>query len=73
MEFEKEFDNWWLINKHGLADFCPECGGDGLNHDPETSPLLCRSCLGSGQDDVVYLQRCGFHYDHESDGIADFC
>lgn len=28
---------------------CPHCGGDGRNHDPETSPILCEMCWGEGR------------------------
>ncbi|RPJ29144.1 MAG: hypothetical protein EHM33_01880 [Chloroflexi bacterium] len=28
---------------------CPSCGGDGLNHDPSTSPIYCDVCNGTGQ------------------------
>lgn len=24
-------------------------------------------------DDIIYLQRCGIHYDSENDCLADFC
>ena len=30
------------------GDVCPECGGDGKNHNPRTTPLLCEMCWGSG-------------------------